>query len=281
MGSNVPGRFIDKPSLWRRVSSVAWQSPNDPTIYGMLDVDASAALAYLDKLRKETGEQVTITHLVVKAVGLTLRRHPECNAYLRFRRIYQRDCSDVFVLVSQPPAGPDVVREQRADLSGVRLSDVDALPLLQIASQLTQQGALVRKGRDLAVGPLKRMVAWLPKWLGSLGIRLVTFVQYELNRDLSAFGIPRDTFAGAMVTSMGMMGIKYAFAPLVPAMRHSVVLAVGRVEDRPVVRDGEVVIRPILPLTATLDHRVIDGYQASRLAATLSQLLEDPEGQGL
>lgn len=281
MGNNVPGRFIERPSLWRQVSSVAWRSPNDPTTYGMLDVDASAALAYIEKLKKETGKRITITHLVVKAVGLALGRHPECNAYLRFRRVYQRDRVDVFVLVAQLPAESERVRDQRADLSGVRLADVDSLPLLEVANQITEEGALLRQGQDRAVGPLKRALARLPKWIGSLGLRAVTFLQYELNLDLSALGVPRDTFAGALVTSMGMMGIRYAFTPLVPAMRHSVMLAVGTVEDRPVARDGVVVVRPILPLAATLDHRVVDGYHASRLASTLTQLLEDPEGQGL
>ena len=72
-----------------------------------------------------------------------------------------------------------------------------------------------------------------------------------------------------------------SFAPLVPAMRLSCLIGVGRMEERAVVVDGQIVIRPILPLTATLDHRVIDGFQAGRLAHTLTQLLSDPEGAGL
>jgi pyruvate dehydrogenase E2 component (dihydrolipoamide acetyltransferase) len=102
-----------------------------------------------------------------------------------------------------------------------------------------------------------------------------------LNLNLSRFGVPRDTFGGAIVSSMGMLGIRYGFAPLVPAMRLSCLIGVGRVEERAVVVDGSIVIRPILPLTATLDHRVIDGAQAGRLAATLTQLLGDPEAAGL
>ena len=68
------------------------------------------------------------------------------------------------------------------------------------------------------------------------------------------------------------------FPPLVPMMRLSLLAGVGEVEQRPVVVDGEIVIRPILPLTATLDHRVVDGYQAGLIARTLKQILEDPCG---
>ena len=78
-----------------------------------------------------------------------------------------------------------------------------------------------------------------------------------------------------------MFGIKYGFAPLVPAMRLSCLIGVGRAEERAVVVDGKVVVRTILPLTATLDHRVIDGFHAGKLAATLTSLLADPGGHGL
>ena len=38
----------------------------------------------------------------------------------------------------------------------------------------------------------------------------------------------------------------------------------------------EVVVRPMLPLTAIVDHRVIDGFQAGHLCATFEQILRDP-----
>jgi pyruvate/2-oxoglutarate dehydrogenase complex dihydrolipoamide acyltransferase (E2) component len=281
MGKNVPGHFIRRPSLWRQISAIAWGSPNDPTIYGTLDVDATAVLRYVERLRAETGQHVTVTHVVVRALGLALRAHPECNAFLRFGKLYQREEVDIFVLVAQPPAAREAGREQRADLSGVRLARVDEQSVIEIARGLEEQKQELRGGRDQRVGPLKRYLTRPPQLIARLGLGLVTFLQYELNLDLSRLGIPRDTFGGALVTSMGMMGIKYAVPPLVPAMRHSIMLAVGRIEERPVVRDGAIVVRPIMPLAATLDHRIVDGYHASRLAETFTRLLEDPEGMGV
>ncbi|HLE42562.1 MAG TPA: dihydrolipoamide acetyltransferase family protein [Methylomirabilota bacterium] len=55
------------------------------------------------------------------------------------------------------------------------------------------------------------------------------------------------------------------------------ILGVGRAREMPVVRDGQVVIRLILPLSLAFDHRVIDGMEAARFAADLVRLLEDPE----
>ncbi|MDR7545538.1 MAG: dihydrolipoamide acetyltransferase family protein [Armatimonadota bacterium] len=56
------------------------------------------------------------------------------------------------------------------------------------------------------------------------------------------------------------------------------ILGVGRIEDRPVVRDGQIVIRPILPVTLTFDHRVLDGEAALAFVRTLRGQLEAPDG---
>ncbi len=55
------------------------------------------------------------------------------------------------------------------------------------------------------------------------------------------------------------------------------ILGVGRAREMPVVRDGQVAIRLILPLSLAFDHRVIDGMEAARFATDLVRLLEDPE----
>ncbi len=54
------------------------------------------------------------------------------------------------------------------------------------------------------------------------------------------------------------------------------ILGMGRVEKKPVVKDDEIVIRKILPVTLSFDHRVADGAQAARFVSELKQMLEDP-----
>jgi len=55
------------------------------------------------------------------------------------------------------------------------------------------------------------------------------------------------------------------------------ILGVGKIQDRPVVRDGKVVIRKILPLSISFDHRVVDGAEAARFLNTVIARLEDPD----
>jgi pyruvate dehydrogenase E2 component (dihydrolipoamide acetyltransferase) len=220
---------------------------------------------------------VTITHLVTKAVADTLARHPECNAYVRNGRIYVRDEVDVFVLVAVPPAGPEGLHDLGADLTGVKICRANEKTVFEIADEVAGAAKGMRRGEDPVLASVKRMLSIAPPVLMKPMLRLITTAQYELNLDLSRFGIPRDPFGGAFVTSVGMLGIERAFPPIVPMTRLAVNVAVGRIADAPVAENGRVVVRPTLPLTATFDHRTIDGYHAGRLADTFTAFLRDPE----
>lgn len=55
------------------------------------------------------------------------------------------------------------------------------------------------------------------------------------------------------------------------------ILGTGKISDRPWVKDGQIVIRKILSLSLTFDHRVIDGAEASQFLNKVTQYLEDPD----
>ena len=55
------------------------------------------------------------------------------------------------------------------------------------------------------------------------------------------------------------------------------ILGMHAIQERPVARNGEVVIRPMMNLAVSYDHRVIDGATAVRFLVTVKQLIEDPE----
>lgn len=56
----------------------------------------------------------------------------------------------------------------------------------------------------------------------------------------------------------------------------SAVLGLHRIEDRPVVRDGEIVIRPMMYLALSYDHRLVDGREAVTFLKTIKEAIEDP-----
>ena len=77
------------------------------------------------------------------------------------------------------------------------------------------------------------------------------------------------------ITSVGAGGGMFA----TPIINHPevAILGVNRMHDRPVVRDGEVVVRKMLYLSSSFDHRIIDGMVAARFKTALKGILEQPE----
>lgn len=55
------------------------------------------------------------------------------------------------------------------------------------------------------------------------------------------------------------------------------ILAVGKLQDKAIVRDGTVVVRPMMPLTLSFDHRLIDGALAGAFLARFKELVENPQ----
>lgn len=78
------------------------------------------------------------------------------------------------------------------------------------------------------------------------------------------------------VSNLGMYGISEFAAILNPPQ--AAILAVGGIQDQPVVKDGVVVPGKTLSLTLSVDHRVIDGAEASQFLKSLQQFLEAPAG---
>jgi pyruvate dehydrogenase E2 component (dihydrolipoamide acetyltransferase) len=76
------------------------------------------------------------------------------------------------------------------------------------------------------------------------------------------------------ISNLGMYGVERFVAVLNPPQ--AAILAVGAIEERAVVRDGEVVARPVLEMTLTCDHRAVDGATASEFLRTVKQFLEEP-----
>jgi pyruvate/2-oxoglutarate dehydrogenase complex dihydrolipoamide acyltransferase (E2) component len=248
----------------RKLAIATWRSPREPNIYGSLTVDAGPALDYLARLGNETGERVSITHLVARAVALALASMPTLNGHIVFGRYKPHDTVDISFLVAL---------EQGTDLAKVKVERADQKSIAEIAGELRERAARLRRGEDadfqkskallrvLPTGLLRPMV-WTTGWLtGALGV------------DVRALGLERFPFGACVVTSVGMFGLDEGFVPPTPFARVPVYVLVGAVHEAPAVVDGRIVAQRQITITATIDHRFFDGYHGGTLARILSALV--------
>ena len=111
----------------RKIAVATWRPSRDGRIYARMEVDATATLAYLERIRAESGERVTVTHVVGAALGRAIRQVPEIRARIVLGRLLDLDTCDV---------GFAVDIEQGADLAPVKVHDVGPFQNLQRGTYL-------------------------------------------------------------------------------------------------------------------------------------------------
>jgi len=76
------------------------------------------------------------------------------------------------------------------------------------------------------------------------------------------------------ISNLGMYGVK-SFVPIIN-QPNTAILGVSATVPKPVVYNGEVTVRPIMTLTLTADHRVVDGLEGAKFMKTLKEAIENP-----
>jgi pyruvate dehydrogenase E2 component (dihydrolipoamide acetyltransferase) len=197
--------------------------PGVPHFYLTVDIEMDQAL----KLREEAKAQelkISVNDVIVKAVGVAVRRFPRVNQVFAGEVIQQLQTVDVGVAVA--------------------IEDGLITPIVKDADQkgLAEIGQEVR---DLAERAKKKALR------------------------------PEEYTGGSItVSNLGMFGIDSFIAVINPPQAS--ILAVGKVEPKVVVRDGQMVIRQMMSMTFSGDHRVVDGAVGAQFLQIVRELLEQP-----
>jgi pyruvate/2-oxoglutarate dehydrogenase complex dihydrolipoamide acyltransferase (E2) component len=268
--ATTPYNRVTRPTSWRRLAIASWSKPDNPTVLGSIEVDMTESLRLIERLRQEQSVRVTVTHLVVKALGNAIGRYPDGNGLVIGRHAYQRKDVDIFCQVAS---------EDGRDLSGVKVTRVDRRSVVDIANDLNAKAARVKARQDKEVEQTKATLDRLPAWLLGPMVKAVRFLTYNLRLDLSRFGVAYDQFGSAMVSSIGSIdaGLGLVFAPLVPISHVPIVVLVCNVQPRPAAVGDRIEIRPVLTLGCSFDHRFFDGVLGARIAQALRAGLLEPQ----
>ena len=227
-------------------------------VHALVELDVSEARRRMARAEPH----VSWTGFVIATLARAVAAHPEVNARRAGDRIVTFDRVDVGSTVERHWQGRtvlDIVTVRDAD----RQSPADVSALLRATKHGPGESHEPRGGMRVVLrlpGPVRRTVIRIA------GTR---------PRIAASFG------PAVGVTSIGMFSSAWGWA--IPVAPLTIIATVGGVVERPVVRDGEVVVRPMLPLTLTFDHAVVDGAPATRFTETLRELVEtaavlpDPE----
>lgn len=268
-------RQLKDVSPFRKVAMGSWKTAKDPSVYSYLAIDMQPVLKVLPEYIKKHNVKVTPSHLVGRAIAYCMERRPEINGMIRGKKIYLREQVSVFYQVNIPGDGPDKIK--KATLSGCVIHGAEKMSVAEMARSMQEKALKIKSGKDKEMKRNLEMFKYLPWWITGFYLDFASFLMYGLNLDLSWLGLPKDPFGSVMVTNIGSLGIDIAYVPLCPYTRVPIILTIGATKDEPVVIDGKVEVRPIMPMTVTFDHRLIDGVHAAQMARDFKNCFADPE----
>jgi hypothetical protein len=213
-------------------------------------------MTWAEELRlqlKEKGIKVTATAILLKAIGIAQRLHPASRtAILPWGRT---------VTFNDIVAGFTVERyvgQQPAVFFGA-IESPDSKPLVQVAEELRAYGEdEISSVPQLDIEDRFNNMPWLFRrfilWMG------MRFPKVRLRYMGATFGL----------SSLGKFGCR----GLIPPCVSTSTFGVGTIEPRAVVREGAIVVRPMMTLILNFDHRLIDGGPAARFMQDVQKLVE-------
>ncbi|SNS18277.1 pyruvate dehydrogenase E2 component (dihydrolipoamide acetyltransferase) [Anaerovirgula multivorans] len=178
------------------------------------------------------------------------------------------------------------IRSQLKDICKITFTDllikIIATTLLEfpyLNSSIENDGIITRNYANIgvAVALEEGLVVPVVKYANTKGLKQISSEVKELaekarNNELSQDDMTGGTFT---ITNLGMYGIE-SFSPIINQPEVAI-LGVNTITETPVAVNGQTVIKPLMNLSLTADHRVVDGAVAAQFLAKMKETIEKPE----
>lgn len=251
----------------QKLAIATWSPPSEGNIFGKLVLDCTEANAYIAWKRETTGEKVTMTHFVGKACAMALAQASDLNSVIRLGRLVRRRTVDIAYLVAL---------EEGANLAKAKIERLDEKPVEAVAAELRELAERLKSGRDEDFAKTQNPLKILPTWLIRPLVTVMGYLSGVLGLEVKALGVEPFPFGSCIITNVGVFGLDEGFAPHTPFAHVPILVLMGAVRDGPWVEDGELVVRPQITITATIDHRYMDGAQGGILARVMREIFANP-----
>ena len=253
---------------WRVTSAAIYTTPTDSRVYGTLDIDVTEAKKFLDRKREE-GVKLTMVHLTTTVLARAIAFEvPEMNCFIRRGAVVGRKHLDVMLPVQ---VGGET------GVTAAIIRNAHSRPVSDISEEVRSKAARSRGGEEIAAAKNKYVLNRIPWPLRRPIFLLLKWITVDMGIEIKALGLSAHSFGSFVVSDIGSFGLNTGMTALMPAAKVPCVVVLGKIEEKPVVRKGEIVIRTILPLTGTFDHRIVDGMQIGKLARALKRYFRKPE----
>jgi hypothetical protein len=266
--SRPDGTLVARLHPYRRVMQYIMPTRNESLVLFDTYVRAEPLLAYIEKARACFG--VDVSHCLVAAVAAGLAAVPEMNQFAVGRRIYQRKQRCVTFSMKRKQG------DRRAKLGTVKLALPDGEPFAALCARIDDFIQGERSGARTYADKEFDLLGMLPRPLLLRGVQLARWLDHH-NLLPAAFVDNDPLYTSVFIANVGSLDMGAGYHHLYEWGNCPIFMMVGRVEDRPAVEDGQVVVQKQLHIRWSYDERIDDGLTARHGLEAVKHALEHPE----
>lgn len=211
-----------------------------------------------------------VTHVAVAAANIALAATPKMNRFVVGGRLYQRRGRFLSFSLKR------VRLDREAAISTVKLEMRDGETFAELQKRVDGGVKVERSGQKTSTDKEIDIFNALPRAALRFGVRLFRWLD-DHNLLPQAFIAGDPLYTSIFIANLGSLGMAAGYHHLFEYGSCPLFIMVGAVEQRAVVVDGQVVVRPILPVRFTFDERVEDGLNARFGIDRFVAVLADPE----
>lgn len=267
--SRADGKLIRATHKYRKMMPYLMRGRNESVVYFDDYVDVEDLLRYVEDVKKKGDFVADITHCTLGAIAIGFHENPKMNRFVAGRRLYQRD--GVHLTFSMK-------RERMNRAAGVSISKMEVAPTLTFKDLCKQMNGNIqhqRSGEKTYTDKELDLLLLLPRPILRGGVALMRLVDYY---GLLPKSFIRDDamFASAVVANLGSLNMSAGYHHFYEWGTASLFIMIGKVEERPVVIDGEVQVRKQMLIRFSYDERIDDGLNARFGIDSVRNALENP-----
>jgi len=251
----------------RKLMIATWDEPREGIILAKQELDVTLVQEYINECREKLGIKVTLLHFVIRAVASVLKDLPDVNGRIVFGKYIPYDQVNISCLV-------DI--DGGKDLAVTTIEDADKKTVEEITEHLVEKATKIKQHKDEVHKQQTSLFKILPSFLISFATEVLQIIGIDIGLNVKALNVKKFLFGGTMITNVGPLGVKDAFAPFTPFARVPMLVSLCETYKKPVVKDDKIVIAPIVNLNWTIDHRFLDGGRVKKIIANLEHYFTDP-----
>jgi hypothetical protein len=134
-----------------------------------------------------------------------------------------------------------------------------------------------RQGEENTAMQSKHMLSSIPWPFRAWLFNLYKLITIDWGLSLPGINLSSDSFGSFVMSNIGTLGLDTGYGALLPSSNVSLVMIIGKVYKKPLVVNDEILPRKVFTLSATLDHRVVDGSHGGKLFRYIRRMVKNPE----